>query len=170
MWWKVEGAPAGLDRHIGSAVGVLPGGVEATGQFPVAGVVAVRARCNCGWRAVVDCPALPDGQVRAEEIWRTDHMLPLCALGEEPASERIGRELLGQFGDFLHNLPFAEVTPLEGLRAAARVSQVAGQAIHELLAVALRQGLPLQQVADALGIDPEVVHESTGYPRHHEQG
>ncbi|MBW1603581.1 hypothetical protein JJV70_16010 [Streptomyces sp. JJ66] len=159
-------APAGLAQHIGTAIAVLGDGAEAVpGDFSRAGSVALRAACNCGWRASADCPLL-DGEAQAERLWRSEHMLPLCALGEEPASERIGRDLVDRMLNFQHNLPFAETSPLEGLRAAARIRQIADLSVHQLLAVALRQNLPLQQVADALGTDPSALQADTGYPDH----
>ncbi|MFJ4796318.1 hypothetical protein [Kitasatospora purpeofusca] len=106
---------------------------------PAENAVALRAACNCGWRAFLD-RRLPDGPWRAEQIWRNEHMLPLCTLGAEPAGERIGRELVDRLSGFQHNLPFARTSPLEGLRAVARIREIADQAVHQLLALALRQG------------------------------
>ncbi|MEV5567913.1 hypothetical protein AB0L54_34420 [Streptomyces sp. NPDC052196] len=107
---------------------------------------------------------MPEAHWQAEQIWRHEHMQPMLTLDREPPSERIGRELTDQFIGFEHNLPFAETSPLEGLRAAARVHQVADQATSRLLTVALRQQLPLRQVAEALGVDPAALQHATGYP------
>ncbi|WP_369383222.1 hypothetical protein [Streptomyces sp. cg36] len=162
----MKDAPAGINKHIGGAIAVCTSGGEAVPGYAswADDIVAIRAACNCGWRAAMDFP--PDGVEQAEQLWRTMHMLPLCALGQEPFSERIGRDLVEQMLHFQHNLPFAEMSPLEGLRTAARMRQIADQSIDQLLALALRQNLPLRHVADALGTDPAVLQEGTGYPDH----